>query len=83
MILVGDKSSLEYLLICLESLNPLYVFEAKTAMLLRIAQDRKGAERLLDAQIFTVLAQCEFVSCRPSGEESLMGRLTYLSADLS
>ncbi|TIB79211.1 hypothetical protein E3Q23_00370 [Wallemia mellicola] len=61
-----------------ESLNPLYVFEAKTAMLLRIAQDRKGAERLLDAQIFTVLAQCEFVSCRPSGEESLMDYESFL-----
>ncbi|TIB02516.1 hypothetical protein E3P96_02113 [Wallemia ichthyophaga] len=61
-----------------ESLNPLYVFEAKMSSLLRMAQDNKGAEKLLDAQLFTVLAQCEFISCRPSGEETLMDYESFL-----
>ena len=58
--------------IYLESLNPLYVFESKMAFLLRIAQCREGSEKLLDCQLFSILAQCEFISCRPSGEETIM-----------
>ncbi|TIA87204.1 hypothetical protein E3P99_03320 [Wallemia hederae] len=61
-----------------ESLNPLYVFEAKMSSLLRIAQTSEGAEKLLDAQLFSILAQCEFVSCRPSGEETLMDYESFL-----
>jgi nuclear pore complex protein Nup205 len=57
----------------LDDLNPLYVYEAKMSFLIRMAQTRPGAERLLEARIFPVLSQCEFLDTRPEADQSFMG----------
>jgi nuclear pore complex protein Nup205 len=41
-----------------------------------MAQTRPGAERLLEARIFPVLSQCEFLDTRPEADQSFMGMLT-------
>lgn len=56
-----------------ESLDALYVFEAKLALLIRLAQTRKGAEDLVDAGLLEVLAQCDFIGMRPSTLDNVMG----------
>lgn len=43
------------------------------AFLIRIAQTRQGAERLLAARVLSVLAQCDFVDARPDGSQSFLG----------
>ncbi|KAB5590005.1 Nuclear pore complex protein [Ceratobasidium theobromae] len=48
-----------------ESLNALYVYEAKMSLLIKIAQTRQGADRLQDARVLSVLAQCDFLNARP------------------
>lgn len=58
-----------------DDLNPLYVYEAKMSFLIRMAQTRPGAERLLEARIFPVLSQCEFLDTRPEMDQSFMGML--------
>ena len=51
-----------------------------------MAQTRLGAERLLEARIFPILSQCEFLDTRPEADQSFMGtyfilvRLQFLSA---
>ena len=47
------------------SLNAQYVYEALLALLARLAQTRAGAQQLLDAHLFRVLARADFVSRRP------------------
>lgn len=47
------------------SLNALYVYEAKIAFFNRLAQSKQGAERLLDARLFDILAQVDFLQARP------------------
>lgn len=54
-------------------MNPLYVYEAKMSLLIRMAQTRSGAERLLEAQIIPVLAQCDYLDARPEADQSFMG----------
>ncbi len=43
-----------------DDLNALYVYESKMSLFIRIAQSRIGAERLLEANVVTVLAQSDF-----------------------
>lgn len=47
------------------SLNAIYVYEASMAFFSRLAQSRRGAERLVDARIFDVLSQVDFLQARP------------------
>ncbi|KAI8064293.1 nucleoporin Nup186/Nup192/Nup205 [Gilbertella persicaria] len=42
-------------------LLPLYIFEAKMSLLLRIARDTKGAELLYDHRILEVLSECQYL----------------------
>ena len=60
-----------------DNLNSLYVYEAKMSLFTRMAQIRHGAERLLEAQILPVLAQCEFLDTRPEADQSFMGQYTF------
>ena len=60
-----------------DDLNPLYVYEAKMSLFTRMAQIRHGAERLLEAQILPVLAQCEFLDTRPEADQSFMGQCIF------
>ncbi|KAJ2665374.1 hypothetical protein IWW48_000263 [Coemansia sp. RSA 1200] len=48
------------------SLNSLYIYEAKLAFFLRIAQRQDGAERLLENGILDVLSDCAFLDLKPS-----------------
>ncbi|KAH7909315.1 nucleoporin Nup186/Nup192/Nup205 [Hygrophoropsis aurantiaca] len=59
-------------------LNPLYVYEAKMSLLIRMAQTRSGAERLLEAQILPILAQCEYLDTRPEADQSFMDQDSFL-----
>ncbi|KAI3620056.1 hypothetical protein CBS9595_002023 [Malassezia furfur] len=47
------------------SLNAQYVYEALVAFLCRIAQTRAGAQQLVDAHLFRVVARADFLSLRP------------------
>ncbi|KAJ2894696.1 hypothetical protein IWW38_002498, partial [Coemansia aciculifera] len=47
------------------SLNALYIYRAKMAFFLRLAQRGDGAERLLENGIVDVLADCGFLDLRP------------------
>ncbi|TFK47235.1 hypothetical protein OE88DRAFT_1811406 [Heliocybe sulcata] len=59
-------------------LNPLYVYEAKMSMLIQTAQTRQGAERLLEAQILRVLAQCDFLDARPELNQAFIDQDDFL-----
>ncbi|KAG8983033.1 hypothetical protein FRB90_006360 [Tulasnella sp. 427] len=61
-----------------EHLNPLYVYEAKMALLVRVAQTRQGSERLLDARIFGLLAHCEFLEARPQNDHAFLDFDSFL-----
>ncbi|KAG1816317.1 nucleoporin Nup186/Nup192/Nup205 [Suillus subaureus] len=61
-----------------DDLNPLYVYESKMSFLIRMAQTRPGAERLLEARIFPVLSQCEFLDTRPEADQSFMDQDSFL-----
>jgi len=54
-----------------ESLNALYVFEAKMGLLLRISQSKLGAENLLSNGLLEMLADCKFVDFRPEDSTAL------------
>ncbi|WRT63517.1 uncharacterized protein IL334_000422 [Kwoniella shivajii] len=45
-----------------ENLHAYWVFEAKVGFLMTLASTRKGAEDLLDAGLFEILATCGFIS---------------------
>jgi nuclear pore complex protein Nup205 len=55
------------------SLNALYVYEAKMSFLVRIAQTRQGADKLLNCRIFPLLSQCEFLASRPEKDQDFEG----------
>ncbi|KAG2127910.1 uncharacterized protein EDB93DRAFT_1256835 [Suillus bovinus] len=61
-----------------DDLNPLYVYESKMSFLIRMAQTRLGAEWLLEARIFPVLSQCEFLDTRPEADQSFMDQDSFL-----
>ncbi|KAJ2707566.1 hypothetical protein H4R19_004891, partial [Coemansia spiralis] len=47
------------------SLNALYIYEAKMALFIRLAQRADGAERLIENGVLDVLADCAFLDQRP------------------
>ncbi|KAJ6619045.1 nucleoporin Nup186/Nup192/Nup205 [Mycena sp. CBHHK59/15] len=61
-----------------DDLNPLYVYEAKMSLFVRMAQTRLGAERLLEAQLIPILTQCDYLDARPEADQSFMDQDTFL-----
>ncbi|KAG8931084.1 hypothetical protein FRC02_003259 [Tulasnella sp. 418] len=61
-----------------DNLNSLYVYEAKMSMLIRVAQTRQGAERLLDCRVFSILAQCDFIGARPQNDQAFLDYDSFL-----
>ncbi|KAJ2376104.1 hypothetical protein GGI05_007052, partial [Coemansia sp. RSA 2603] len=62
------------------SLNPLYIYEAKMAFFLRLAQRQDGAERLLENGILDVLADCGFLDLKPSVGGDVGAKSNYADA---
>jgi nuclear pore complex protein Nup205 len=62
----------------LDDLNPLYVYEAKMSLFMRIAQTRQGAERLIDSRVLPILADCDFLDTLPEADQSFIGMLCSL-----
>ncbi|KAG9095701.1 hypothetical protein FRC06_009514, partial [Ceratobasidium sp. 370] len=65
-----------------ESLNALYVYEAKMSLLIKVAQTRQGADRLMDARILTVLTQCDFLNARPEKDIDFRNLESFLPSAL-
>ncbi|KAF9006925.1 nucleoporin Nup186/Nup192/Nup205 [Cyathus striatus] len=61
-----------------EDLNPLYVYEAKMSLFIRMSQTRAGAERLLESQLIPILAQCDYLDARPEADQSFMDQDSFL-----
>ncbi|GAA5922074.1 uncharacterized protein JCM15063_003177 [Sporobolomyces koalae] len=53
-----------------ESLNALYVYEALVSFLIRLSSSREGAEKLLQAELLSRLASCQYLETRPVAESS-------------
>ncbi|KAJ9479261.1 hypothetical protein PHBOTO_002738 [Pseudozyma hubeiensis] len=62
------------------SLNALYVYEARLAFFNRMAQTRDGAERLLNAKVFDVLAQSDYLAARPDQDQEFVDLDSFLPA---
>ncbi|CAE6492429.1 unnamed protein product [Rhizoctonia solani] len=65
-----------------ESLNALYVYEAKMSLLIKIAQTRQGADRLQDARLLAVLSQCDFLNARPEKDVDFRNLESFLPSAL-
>ncbi|KAI0033042.1 nucleoporin Nup186/Nup192/Nup205 [Vararia minispora EC-137] len=61
-----------------DDLNALYVYEAKMSLLVRVAQSRAGAERLLDARAIPVLANCDFLDAQPEADQAFIDKGGFL-----
>ncbi|KAL6308871.1 nucleoporin Nup186/Nup192/Nup205 [Sparassis latifolia] len=61
-----------------DELNTLYVYEAKMSLLVRVAQSRQGAERLLEARAIPVLAECDYLDARPEADQAFLDRDNFL-----
>ncbi|EKM52358.1 uncharacterized protein PHACADRAFT_164266 [Phanerochaete carnosa HHB-10118-sp] len=61
-----------------DELNSLYVYEARMSLLIRMAQTRAGAERLLENRLVLVLADCDFVDSRPETDQAFLDRDSFL-----
>ncbi|KAF8890672.1 nucleoporin Nup186/Nup192/Nup205 [Infundibulicybe gibba] len=61
-----------------DDLNPLYVYEAKLSLFIRMSQTRAGSERLLESQLIPVLAQCDYLDARPEADQSFMEHDSFL-----
>ncbi|RDB19677.1 hypothetical protein Hypma_013316 [Hypsizygus marmoreus] len=61
-----------------DDLNPLYVYEAKMSLFIRMTQTRAGAERLLEAQLVPILAQCDYLDARPEADQSFIDQDSFL-----
>ncbi|KAK0478734.1 nucleoporin Nup186/Nup192/Nup205 [Armillaria novae-zelandiae] len=61
-----------------DDLNALYVYESKMSLFIRIAQSRIGAERLLEANVVSVLAQSDFLDARPEGDQAFIDQDSFL-----
>ncbi|KAI0744751.1 nucleoporin Nup186/Nup192/Nup205 [Earliella scabrosa] len=61
-----------------DDLNPLYVYEAKMSLLVRMAQTRQGAERLLEARVLPILADCDYLDARPEADQAFLDRDSFL-----
>lgn len=62
------------------SLNAIYVYEARLAFFNRMTQTRDGAERLLNAKIFDVLAQSDYLAARPDQDQEFVDLDSFLPA---
>ena len=49
--------------------NPIFVLEAKLAMMLRIAQIETGGRRLIQAGLLKTMGACDFISRQPYLED--------------
>ncbi|KAI0351635.1 hypothetical protein OH77DRAFT_1429461 [Trametes cingulata] len=61
-----------------DDLNPLYVYEAKMSLLIRMAQTRQGAERLLEVRVLPILADCDYLDARPEADQAFLDRDSFL-----
>ncbi|KAF8637106.1 hypothetical protein AX17_003010 [Amanita inopinata Kibby_2008] len=61
-----------------DDLNPLYVYEAKMSFFIRLTQTRAGAERLLEAQVLSVLSRCDYLDATPEADQAFMDRDSFL-----
>ena len=43
------------------------------SLFIRMGQSRPGAERLLEAQLLPILAQCDYLDTRPEADQSFLG----------
>jgi nuclear pore complex protein Nup205 len=44
------------------------------SLLIRIAQTRSGAERLLEARLLSILSQCDYLDTRPEADHAFIGK---------
>lgn len=44
------------------------------SLFIRMTQSRAGAERLLEAQLLPILAQCDYLDTRPEADQAFIGR---------
>ncbi|KAH9477078.1 Nuclear pore complex protein Nup205 [Psilocybe cubensis] len=61
-----------------DDLNSLYVYESKMSLFIRMSQTRAGAERLLEAQLLPILAQCDYLDTRPEADQSFIDQDSFL-----
>ncbi|KAI8972576.1 nucleoporin Nup186/Nup192/Nup205 [Trametes punicea] len=61
-----------------DDLNPLYVYEAKMSLLVRMAQTRQGAEKLLEARVLPILADCDYLDARPEADQAFLDLDSFL-----
>jgi len=61
-----------------DSLNAMYIFEAKMTLFLRISQTKLGAESLLASGLLDVLSDCRFIDFRFEEDFSL-GKTSFFS----
>lgn len=62
------------------SLNALYVYEAQMAFFNRLALTRDGADRLVEARIFDILTQADFLAARPEDDQEFVDLDSFLPA---
>ncbi|KAI0776838.1 nucleoporin Nup186/Nup192/Nup205 [Trametes elegans] len=61
-----------------DDLNPLYVYEAKMSLLVRMTQTRQGAERLLESRVLPILADCDYLDARPEADQAFLDQDSFL-----
>ncbi|KAF9556462.1 hypothetical protein CPC08DRAFT_641486 [Agrocybe pediades] len=61
-----------------DDLNALYVYESKMSLFIRMTQTRTGAERLLEARLLAILAQCDYLDTRPEANQSFIDQDSFL-----
>lgn len=44
------------------------------SLLIRMAQTRAGAERLLENRLLVALAECDFLDARPEADQAFLGK---------
>lgn len=52
------------------------------SLLIRIAQTRQGAERLLEARLLPTLASCDYLDARPEADQAFMGMQLFRFLDI-
>lgn len=62
------------------SLNALYVYEAMMAFFARLSQSVEGAHRLLEAKLFDVFAQADFLAAKPEQDQDFVDLESFLPA---
>ena len=81
LILVSDSDNqplMKPLIFFVDDLNSLYVYESKMSLFIRMTQTRAGAERLLEARLLTILAQCDYLDTRPEANQLFIGTVIKL-----